>query len=209
MGPAPVTTNTCFVRGSSCRMSSTSARIVVDDRNGHFVLAQRRVAKKSLIDGREQERGVGKELLSILAREDRRRAGDRHDELRLGTIGEGGSDVVDDRLFGCADEPCWSNDDLDDVHGSADALVEVCPEVGVEGIEDQAAAVGPPAAAGSAARAHGRGAAPRSATPRAASSQLARRLETHWRAPRCDTNAAIGRNTPLLDGDDIHLPIWL
>ena len=67
---------------------------------------------------------------------------DRHDELGLGTIGEGGSDVVDDRLFGRADEPCRSDDDLDDVHGSADALVgQVCPEVAGEGIDDEAAAV--------------------------------------------------------------------
>ena len=40
------------------------------------------------IDGREQERRVGKELLSIFAREDRGRAGDRHDQVRLGTVDE-------------------------------------------------------------------------------------------------------------------------
>ena len=66
--------NTCLVWGSSCRMSSISPRIIVDDRDGGLVLAKWRVAQKSLIDGREQERRVGKELLSILAREYRRRA---------------------------------------------------------------------------------------------------------------------------------------
>ena len=109
----------------------------------HFLLAQRRVAKESLVDSREQQRRVGKELLAILAREDRRRAGDRQDEVRLGTIGESGADVVDDRLFGCADEPCRTDDYLDDVHGSARALVEVGSEVAGEGIEDQVAAIGP------------------------------------------------------------------
>ena len=51
-----------------------------------------------------------------------RRAGERHDQVRLGTIGEGGSDVVDDRLFGRADKPCWAHDDLDDVHRASGAL---------------------------------------------------------------------------------------
>ena len=68
------------------------------------------------IDGREQERRVGKELLSILAREDRGRAGDRDDQVRLGTIDEGGSDVVDDRLFWRGDKPCRPHHDLHDVH---------------------------------------------------------------------------------------------
>ena len=122
-------------------MSSIDCRKIVGDGDGGFVLPEGRVAQESLVDSREHERCVGKELLSILAREDRRRAGDRHDELRLGTIGEGGSDVVDDRVFGRADEPRWSDDDLDDVHGSADALVEVYPEVGGEGVEDHAAAI--------------------------------------------------------------------
>ena len=61
----------------------------------------------------------------------------------LGTIGEGGADVVDNRGFGRADEPRWSDDDLDDVQGSADALVEVYPEIGGEGVEDHAAAIDP------------------------------------------------------------------
>ncbi len=44
---------------------------IVDDRDGSFILAQRRVAKISLVDSREQQRRVGKELLAIPAREDR------------------------------------------------------------------------------------------------------------------------------------------
>ena len=105
------------------------------------MLPKGRVAQDTAFDGREHEGYVGKELLSILAREDRRRSSDRHDELGLGTIGEGGSDVVDNRLFGCADEPGRTDDDLDDVHRSADALVEVHPEVGGEGVDDDAAAI--------------------------------------------------------------------
>ena len=90
-----------------------------------------------LIDGREQERRVGKELLSILAREDRGGAGDRDDQVRLGTIGEGGSDVVDDRLFWRADKPCRTHDDLDDVHGLLGALVQFDAEVAGELVHRQ------------------------------------------------------------------------
>ena len=133
--------NTCLVSGSSCRMSSTSRGKIVDDRDGGLVLAKRRVAQISLIDGREQERRVGKELLSILAREYRRGAGDSHDEVRLGTIGEGGTDVVDDRLFRRADKPCRTHDDLNDVHGSLGALVQVDAEVAGEVVENQVAAI--------------------------------------------------------------------
>ena len=93
------------------------------------------------IDGREQERRVGKELLSILAREYRRGAADCHDEVRLGTIGEGGSDEVDDRLFRRADEPCRAHDDLNDVDGCPGTLVQVDAEVAGEVVEDQVAAV--------------------------------------------------------------------
>ena len=103
---------------------------IVDDRDGGLVLAKRRVPQISLIDGREQERRVGKELLSILAREYRRGAGDSHDEVRLGTIGEGGTDEVDDRLFRRADKPCRADDDLNDVHRSPGALVQFDAEVG-------------------------------------------------------------------------------
>ena len=77
----------------------------------------------------------------MLAREDRRRAGDSHDELWLGTIGERGSDVVDDRLFRRADKSCRTDDDLNDVHGSLGALVQVDAEVAGEVVDRQAATV--------------------------------------------------------------------
>ena len=67
-----------------------SARKIVGGRDGGLVLPKRCVAQVPLIDGREQERRVGKELLSVLAREYRGGAGDRHDEVRLRTIGERG-----------------------------------------------------------------------------------------------------------------------
>ncbi len=118
-------------------------RKVVGDGDGGFILPKGRVAQDTAFDGREHERCVGKELLSILAREDRRGSSDRHDELWLGTVGEGGLDVVDDRLFGGADEPGRTDDDLDDVHRPADALVEVHPEVGGKGVDDDAAAIDP------------------------------------------------------------------
>ena len=133
--------NTCLVCGQQLQDVIDQPRKIVGDRDGGLVLAKRRVAQKSLIDGREQERRVGKELLAILAREDRRGAGDRHDEVRLGTIGEGGSDVVDDRLFGRADKPGRADDDLDDVHGCPGALVQVDTEVAGEGVDNQVAAV--------------------------------------------------------------------
>ena len=117
------------------------SRKIVGDRDRGLVLAERRVAKKCLVDRREEERGVGKELRSMPPREDRRRAGDSHDELRLGTIGERRTDVLDDGPLGRADESCRADDDLNDVHGSLDALVEVDAEVAGEVIHSQAATV--------------------------------------------------------------------
>src|SRR4029077_894253 len=67
---------------------------IVGGRDGGVVLAKRRVCQVSLIDRREQERCVGKELPSIFAREQRRRAGKGHDEVGLGTISVGGTDEV-------------------------------------------------------------------------------------------------------------------
>ena len=55
---------------------------IVDDRDGGLVLAKGRVPQISLIDGREQERRVGKELPSILAREYRGRPRNGHDKVR-------------------------------------------------------------------------------------------------------------------------------
>ena len=140
-----------------------SARKVVVDRDGGLVVSKRRVAEIPLIDGREQERRVGKELLSILAREDRRRAADRHDQVRLGTIDEGGSDVVDDRLFRRADKPCRTHHDLDDVHGRLGALVQFDAEVAGELVDRpgcRGRTIAAPGPAGPAGR-------PRSPPPRA------------------------------------------
>ena len=134
--------NTCLVWGSSCRMSSTSRGKSLTTATAVSFSPSGASPQISLIDGREQQRRVGKELLAIPARECRRRSGDRHDEVRLRTIGERGADVVDDRLFRRADEPCRTDDDLDDVHGFARSLVEVDAEVAGEVIEHQVAAVG-------------------------------------------------------------------
>jgi hypothetical protein len=91
------------------------ARKLVVDRDRGFLVSQRSVIEKASIDGCEQDWRVGKELLSISAREDRGRPGDRDDEVRLRTVKEGGSDVVDDHLFGRADKPCGPHHDLHDV----------------------------------------------------------------------------------------------
>src|SRR4029077_15900811 len=100
------------------------ARIVVYDCDSGLVVATRVVTEILLIDGREQERYAWKELLAIFAREDRGGAGDRYDQVRPGMINKGRSDVVDHRLFGRADKPCWSYHDLDDVDGLFRTLVQ-------------------------------------------------------------------------------------
>ena len=133
--------NTCLVWGSSCRMSSTSPGKSFATVTAASFSPSGAALKKSLIDSREQERCVGKELLSIFAREDRRGASNGHDQVRLGTIGEGGTDVVNNRLFRGADKPCWTHDDLDEVHGSPRALVEVYAEVAGEAVKDHVAAI--------------------------------------------------------------------
>ncbi len=108
------------------------ARILVVDRDSGFLVSKRRVIEKPLIDGREQEGRIGKKLLPILARKHGRGAGDSHDEVRLGTIREGGADVVDHRLFWRADKPCWSHHDLHDVHRLGSAPVQFDAEVAGE-----------------------------------------------------------------------------
>ena len=118
-----------------------SARIVVDDRDGGLVLPKRGVTEISLIDGREQGRRVGKEPPPILAREYRGGAADRHDQVRLGTIDEGGSDVVDHRWFRRADKPCRTHHDLDEVDGRFGTLVQFDAEVASELVDRQVAAV--------------------------------------------------------------------
>ena len=133
--------NTCLVSGQHLQDVVDEPGEIVDDRDGGLVLAKRRVLQKSLIDGREQQRRVGKELLSIFAREYRRGTGDSHDKVRRGTIGVGGTDEVDDRLFRCADKPCRAHDDLNDIHRPAGTLVQVDPEVAGEVVEDHVAAI--------------------------------------------------------------------
>ena len=134
--------NTCVVWGSSCRMSSMSSRKVVGDRDSGLVVSKRRVREISLIDGREQERRVGEELLSILARE--YRAGPATVTIRsgLGRFGESGLGCS--RRAACSDaptDPVGAHDDLDDVHGLFGALVQVDAEVAGELVDRQVAAV--------------------------------------------------------------------
>ena len=113
---------------------------IVDRRGGDFVLAQRLAAQVSLVDGRKQERDVRKQLRSVSAREGQRRAPDRHDQIRLGTIHVGGSDEIDDRLFRCADKSRRPHGDLNEIDRALDPLIDLHPEVGGEVIEDQVAA---------------------------------------------------------------------
>ena len=117
------------------------SRKIVGGRNGGLVLPKRCVAQVSLVDGREQERRVGKELLPVLAREDRGGAGDRHDEVRLRTIGERGYDEVDDRLFRRAHRPCRTHDDLNEVHRVSGPVVQFDMEIRGEVVDNQVAAV--------------------------------------------------------------------
>ena len=117
------------------------SRTIVGDRDGGLVFTKWRVAQIPLIDGREQERRFGKELTSILAREHSRRTRDRHDEVRLGTIGERRLDVVDDRLARRADRPTRTHDDLNDVHGASGEPIQVYAEVAGEIVCRQIAAV--------------------------------------------------------------------
>ena len=62
------------------------ARKVIDDSDSGFVVPERCVTEILLIDGREQDRRLGKELLAILAREDRGGPGDRDNQIRLGRL---------------------------------------------------------------------------------------------------------------------------
>ena len=117
------------------------ARIVGDDRDRGLLLPKRGVTEIPSIDGREQEWRVGKELLPIFAREDRGGAGDRHDQVRARVIDEGGSDVVDHRLFRRGDKPRRAHHDLDDVHGLFGTLVQFDAEVASEAVHRQVAAV--------------------------------------------------------------------
>ena len=115
-----------------------SARIVVDDRDSGFVPTG--CHEVPLIHGREQGRRVGKEPPPKLARKHRGGAADRHDQVRLGTIDEAGSDVGDHRWFRRADKPCRTHHDLDDGNWSPRARLEIDAKVGGEGIKRKIAA---------------------------------------------------------------------
>ena len=133
--------NTCLVSGSSLQDVLDESREIVDGRNGGLVVAKRCTPQKSLIEGREQQRRVGKELLSILAREYRRGAGTATMRSGLGRSTIGGTNEVDHRLFGRADKPRRTHDHLNDVHRPLRAPVQVDTEVAGEVIEDHVAAI--------------------------------------------------------------------
>ena len=190
--------NTCLVCGQHLQDVVDEPGEIVGDRDGGLVLAKRRVLQISLIDGREQQRRVGKELLSIFAREYRRGTGDSHDKVRRGTIGVGGTDEVDDRLFRRADKPCRTHDDLNDVHRPPGALVQVDPEVAGEVVEDHVAAIerlqqaGPVGPAAQLRPAPMRGSASRSARSHTGANAIWRHGFRHSRTPRALSSAMSG-----------------
>ncbi|MGZ5083813.1 MAG: hypothetical protein ACXWBZ_10615, partial [Usitatibacter sp.] len=116
------------------------ARKVVDDRDRSLVLAKGRAAEVSLIHRGEEERRPREKLPPIPAREYRRGARGGHDEVRR-MIDVHGSDVVDEGSVGRADKPRRAHDDLDDVHGLPDSLVQTYAKVAGEVIDDQVPAV--------------------------------------------------------------------
>ena len=128
--PGPHHHEHLFRLGQQLQNQIDDSRKIVDDRDSGLVVSKRRVTQILLIDRCQQERCVGKELLSIFARERRCGTSERDDEVRLGTIGERRSDVVDNRLFGRADKPCRANHDFNDIHGLPGPLVQVDAEVG-------------------------------------------------------------------------------
>ena len=71
--------NTCLVSGQQLQDVVDESWEIVDDRDGGLVIAKWRVLQISLIDGREQQWRVWKELPSILAREYCRRSTNCHD----------------------------------------------------------------------------------------------------------------------------------
>ena len=112
-------------------------RDIVRDRDRGLVLPEGRVAQKPLIDSGEQKRRIGKELLAMLARKDRGRARESDDQVRLGTGGVHGANVIDDRLLRRPDKPCGTHHDLNDIDGSSDALLQVDPKIGGQVVIDQ------------------------------------------------------------------------
>ena len=66
---------------------------------------------------------------------------DRHDEVRLRAIGEGGSDEVDDRPFRRTHRPYRAHDDLHEVHRLFGALVQFDMKIRGEVVDHDVAAV--------------------------------------------------------------------
>ncbi len=79
--------------------------------------------------------------MPILAREHGRGAGHRNNEIRGCASGVNGLDVVDDRLVRGANKSYWAHDDLNDVYGFPDALVQRYAKVAGEFINNQVPAV--------------------------------------------------------------------
>ncbi len=117
------------------------SRKIVGARDGGLVFPKRCGAQIALVEGREQKRGIGKELLSVLAREDRAGATHRNDEVRLRTIGEGGDDEVDDRPFRRTHGSYRPHDDLHEVHRLFGALVQFDMKIRGEVVDHDVAAV--------------------------------------------------------------------
>ena len=171
-GPAPLTMNTCMVWGSTCRMSS-----MIRGRSLIAAAATSFSPSGSLPRYRWSTAATGtdvrKQPRPVSAREGERRAPDRHDQIRLGTIHVGGSDEIDDRLFRRGDESRRPHIDLTEIDRAPDPLIHLDAEVGGEVIENQVAALDRLQHQHLASRR----AQPRSTPPRAASNQLAQRFE--------------------------------
>ena len=61
------------------------------------------------------------------------------DQVRLGTGGVRGANVIDDRLLRRSDNPCGTHHDLNEIDGSSDALLQVDPKIGGQVVIDQSA----------------------------------------------------------------------
>src|SRR5207342_814765 len=86
-----------------------------------------RIVKESLIESREEQRGVRKELVTIRAREYRRGASDRDDRVRLRPIRVDGADIVNHRCCSCAGAPAREDGDLHDVDGRSGTSIQLLP----------------------------------------------------------------------------------
>ena len=134
--------NTWLVSGRSCRMSSTSpGKSLADATAVSFSPSGRAPCTITLIGSREQQWGVGKELLSIFAGEYCRWAGNRHNQVRPGSTNVGGTNEVDHRLFGRANKPRRTHNDLNDIYRLLRTPVQIDTEIAGEAIDDQVASI--------------------------------------------------------------------